>query len=65
MASRSNATKDEGVSLASMFTRDAAGWMRICSDSKARPLGPAITVSPSMTIGTGNAFASAVSSSGK
>ena len=35
-ASRSHATNDAGVSAASIFTRDAAGWMRSSSASKSR-----------------------------
>ena len=65
MARRSHATNDAGVSSASIFTRDAAGWIRRSMASKSRPSEPAITTSPSTTHRFGNADASGATSSGK
>ena len=48
-ASRSQATNDAGVSAASIRTRDAAGWIRSSSASKASAALGAITTSPSST----------------
>ena len=47
------------------FTRDAAGWSRICSTSKSSPWSVAITISPSTTQRAGRAAFRAGSSSGK
>ena len=48
-ASRSNPTNEDGISLDSFATRDAAGCSRNCSASKSRPPSVAITISPSTT----------------
>ena len=53
--SRSNATKSAGVVSASIFTRDAAGWMRWLQQLEVepglprRPRGGSTTISPSTT----------------
>ena len=65
MTSTSKRTTDAGVCSDSIFTRDAAGCSRICSASKARPCGVAITISPSTTDRSGSASHSGASSSGK
>ena len=50
----------------SIFTRDAAGWMRRSSGSNASaPPGPAMTISPSSTQRAGSCASSGAASSGK
>src|SRR5262249_44593751 len=61
----SKATNDEGVSFASLATRDAAGCRRSWSASKSSPRGVAMTISPSSTEPPGSAASSASCSSGK
>ena len=54
-----------GLSAASIFTRDAAGWMRSSSASKSSAPSPAITTSPSSTQRSGRFAFSGSASSGK
>ena len=58
-----------GVSTASLFTRDAAGWIRCDSDSQSSRCAPAgpfgTTTSPSSRHGSGRSRAKASTSSGK
>ena len=56
---------EAGLSWASIFTRDAAGWMRSSSASNSRPAFPAMTISPSTTLRSGSSRSSGASSSGK
>jgi hypothetical protein len=64
-ARRSKATNDDGVSLASRFTRDSAGWIRCWRTSKSSTPPETTTISPSRTARFGRAAASPSSSSGK
>ena len=48
----------DGVSSASIFTRDSAGWMRSESRSKSSPSSVAMTISPSSTHRSGSAASS-------
>ena len=59
-ASRSQATNDAGDSSASIFTRDAAGWMRSSSASNSSAPSRAMTTSPSRTQRSGSAARSGV-----
>ena len=54
-----------GVSVASMFTLEAAGWMRWSRASKSRPGPLAITISPSTTQRGGSWALAASTISGK
>ena len=64
-ASRSQPTKLAGVSSASIFTRDAAGWIRSRSASKSSSPSRAITTSPSTTQRSGSDALRGAASSGK
>ena len=64
-ASRSQATNDAGDSAASIFTRDAAGWIRSRSASKSSEPSREMTTSPSSTQRSGSAALSGATSSGK
>ena len=56
---------DAGVSVASIRTREAAGWMRWDRASKSSPSGPATTTSPSSTHRAGSCDLMVSTSSGK
>ena len=50
---------------ASSSTRDSAGWIRWDRASKSRPVGPAMTISPSTTQRSGRLARNDTTSSGK
>ncbi len=61
----SKATKEAGVSRASMLTREAAGWMRWSSASKSSRSPRTMITSPSSTQRSGTFSFSASTTSGR